>query len=244
MARRPSHKQLITSRPKAVQKTKRTSQSVKDAADAAESRSKSSKAVNAPTVAPNLKALITAKKDIPADKLDMLRGKAKRMRELQHDIDDLNVQVEAKEDELTTIATKEFPTLMEANGVRSIDLDAEGNLPAVVAKLQPFYSANLPKKNPDPGLNWLRQNNHGDLIKTIFTIALPVGNSKVAEKLRTFLKKEGIEYSAKESVHSATLTSFVKERFEEGEPPSPNVLGLLGAFVGKTVKLKTRKEDK
>lgn len=99
------------------------------------------------------------------------------------------------------------------------------------------------------GLDWLVENDFGDLIKTVVVVELPRGAledaKRIAEYVRLMPRSDGTNepagYSAsvEETVHWGTLTSFVKEQLKRPEVVLP--LEKLGAMVGRIAKIVKRK---
>lgn len=191
-----------------------------------------------------------AARPVNGDKLEKLRKKAAEARDLQLEIESLEEQLSLKRKDLTKILgggkeRGELVELLENSGVPSITLDARGNSPGFVAKLSTFYAASIPKDEAEAKKAFALltgKYDAGDLIKTQIVAAFGKGESGRADKLETAMQKQGVEYEKRTSVHSGTLTAFVRERFETGEPLPPKDLATLGAFVGKVVKLNQVKE--
>lgn len=178
------------------------------------------------------------------DRLEKIRGVMRRARDLDALIADLSDRLAAASGELSGLTTKNLPEMFEAVGIDHLGLVAEGNLPAYDADLRPYYSANIaagwPEERRERGFGWLESEGHGDLVKRTFTVDLPRGSEREAEKLRKALAKTKLAYAEKKGVHAGTLTAFVKEQVEKHGTTPP--LDLLGATVGKIVKLNKRKD--
>jgi hypothetical protein len=196
-------------------------------------------AKKAAAISPLVLAAIKASKDKQGDpkkSLEKLRKAVADTAALQKEINDLMVQVEAKQTTLSRIRNEDLPALFEGLETTSLTLAPSGNMPGFVAELKAFYSANLPdderrakafKKFP-----WLK-----DLTKNRFTIDFDKGDGKRAKALESTLKKSKVEYDNKVSVHASTLTSEIRRRFEDGKPLAPADMNLLGAYAGTVVKL-------
>jgi hypothetical protein len=172
------------------------------------------------------------------DKLDQVREMARAMRDLTLQVKDLEDQIEQKQRQLTQLSMKDLPDLFEQHNVRSIGLEAEGNLPAYDVVASPYYKAVLPKEE-DEGLRWLEANGHGDMIKRQYVVNLAMDTEQQATALRSFLEEHDLAFDEKETVPWTTLTAFVKEQIEKRKTIPP--LDILGATVGKIVKLKPKK---
>lgn len=180
----------------------------------------------------------------PQDKLDRIRDLAKAMRNLVRVIKDTEETLSANKVRKYNMEMKELPDLFDECNITNLSIGADGNLPAVDLKAEAYYKAVLPKDENDEvlpaGLDWLEKNKHGDLIKRVYTIPLAMDNVKTAKLLTAFLKKNKISFEAKRTVPWGTLTAFVREMIEKKHKALP--LEILGATVGKIVKMKPAKE--
>jgi len=139
------------------------------------------------------------------------------------------------EHELNELEFQAMPDLMHELGVEAIKLD-EGTL----LSLGMFYKASIPK---DPSLRekafkWLRANGHEGMIKREIIETFSAGADRVASQLVKQLEKLGIPFMDRESVHHATLTAFVREQHQKGNPHLP--LDAFGAYIGERVVMKER----
>lgn len=196
------------------------------------------------------------KPKIPTDKLDYIRNVAKAMRALAQEIEDAEAELSAKKIRMYNLQMKELPDLFDQYNIPSLTLGAEGNNPEVELEMKPYYKAVLPKDEDDnvlpAGLRWLDKNKHGDLIKRVFVVSLPRDSVAATKRLQQFLigpktKKKGptssrYQYEVKETVPWNTLTAFVREQIEAGRAKLP--LEILGATVGKIVKMKVARRTK
>jgi hypothetical protein len=132
-----------------------------------------------------------------------------------------------------------------AAGATSIELAAEGNLPAFTARLKPYYKANISAEWDDErrerGFKWLTDNEAGDLIKRAFTIEFGRTEGAEAERLRAVLEQLELSYNEKLAVNHQTLTAWFKERVEK-RLPLPEQLEVIGAQRGQIVEVKPVKE--
>ena len=98
-----------------------------------------------------------------------------------------------------------------------------------------YYSASIPKDKIDEALDWLRNNNHGDLIKNTVSIDYARGEDNAAEKMKQDLRTQGQSFTDKTGVHPQTLKAFVREQTESGKNLP---LDLLGAHIGQKTIIK------
>jgi hypothetical protein len=110
-----------------------------------------------------------------------------------------------------------------------------------------YYKASIPADNPDPGHNWLEENGHGDLIRNTIVVALPKESEEMAKEIETYIRQRYQEANVerKRAVPWASLTAWLKELWNA---PDPNKklppLDIMGATVGRIVKIKPPKKDK
>lgn len=193
------------------------------------------------------KAVASSKPAIDEDATTKLRGAIKKARGTQLEIEDLETQLAARKAELNTMFRDELPDLMDKIGSRSIELEGEGNQPPFIAKLVPYYYANIgadwPEEKRKAAFDWLESNGHGDLIKT--NVAVPFKREErkkaleLVEKLRADLN---LFPTIKEEVHFMTMKAWLREQVENrGELPP---LELIGGDVGRVVEIKPVKKGK
>lgn len=202
---------------------------------------KTSAAEDVETMDPQLLATIKGTKlQISEDKLDQIRAQCKVYRNLSLEIKDAELLLTEKKKKLTKMSMETLPELFAENNIPSITIGAEGNQPAMTMERKSFYKAVLPKRSEE-GLRWLEKNKHGDLIKRVFTVKLPMDSKKQADMLRKLVQKLDLAYEEKETVPWTTLTAFVKGMIEKRKKPVP--LDILGAMVGWIVEIKQERKD-
>ena len=100
-----------------------------------------------------------------------------------------------------------------------------------------FVSGSLPKDEAKraKALQWLKDNDGADNIKTILTVAFNTKQHNQAMAVADDLRKDGWPLTIGECVNVQTLQAFARERIRNGEKVDAETLGL---FVGKLVKIK------
>lgn len=185
-----------------------------------------------------LNAIKSSQSPMNEDALAAVRDMARSMRDLSLEIKELEERTAEKKKLLTQLSMTDMPDLFEQHHVRSIGLDAEGNLPAYDVTSKPYYHAVLPKEK-DAGLRWLEEEGHGDMIRRAYTVNLQKDSEEEARALRAFLEEHDMAFEEKETVPWTTLTAFVREQIEKRHKTPP--LDILGAFVGRKVELKPKR---
>ena len=189
-------------------------------------------------------SFVKAEKKIASeDKLKAIRDLVAEARSNEKKMSDLQEQLKELSAAVNDTYQKKLPDLYQEVGIDNISLPADGNYPAVDAKLQDYYSANIaagwaPERRQE-AFKWLEDHGHGDLIKTAVSAQLPREKRAAAKKLIALIEKAGFAAEVKEAVHSGTLSAWLKEQIELGAPIPP--LELIGGSIGKVVRLKERK---
>jgi hypothetical protein len=185
-------------------------------------------------------AVADAKTEPSPDKLVKVKEHVKKVRSL-------SVEIEARDERTTELKaeryqmlSKTLPDMFVELGIKTLELEPEGNYPAFVARAAPYYKANIAADWPDEkraaSYDWLRRNNLGDIIKTEFVIELGRGTAKQQKALKAALKKLKIPFSVSEGVSHSTLTAIFKDMVEkEGKVPP---LDVLGASMGTVVSVR------
>ncbi len=102
--------------------------------------------------------------------------------------------------------------------------------------------AGITEANKAAAFTWLRDNGHGDLIKRVIQVSFDRGQEAAADALLEVLATiEHKDAEDKTSVHTGTLTAFVKEQLKEGNPLDE---GLLGVYRRRYAEVKEPKAKK
>jgi hypothetical protein len=180
-----------------------------------------------------------------ADQLAAVRKKAAELRDLKLEEEQLNERLSAVERRIAEVEQRELPDLFDVAKIRTLGLEAEGNMPAVRIDVRPFYHANIspnwPPERRARAFGWLEAEGHGDMIKNEFRVSLGRGEEKAAKRLEAALAKLGVEYVRNKGVQWNVLTAFVREQVEKHNAAPPlDVLGATISRVAKIVKEKTK----
>jgi hypothetical protein len=196
---------------------------------------------------PSLAALFAkdgaAKADIPeGEKLTTARELAKELYMVDSSIAQLEQELEEAKKVRTELVQRKMPTYFDSIGIDRLGIPGS-EMDVVVEN---YYHANIPKDREEEAFNWLEENEHGDLIKTHLSMQFGRGElevaKKVTEQLAAMFRAEGVEPRGTEikmGVQWNTLTAFVREQTEMGNALP---LELLGATVGRIMKIKKRKK--
>jgi hypothetical protein len=182
-----------------------------------------------------------------SDKLQMIQSTAARARDLELEIADLNERLAEKTAALREITFNRLPALLMEAKLDFIGVPRDGNKMGVDYELKPYYSANIAagwdEEKRDKAFALLKTLKADGLIKAEVIARLPKGNLAQAKKLVAAAKKLKITATLKQSVHSGTLTAWLKELYEDrGKSLSTETLETLGASIGTYVRVTQRKD--
>lgn len=188
-------------------------------------------------------AALAAKRPALADAtIKEIRDKCAKARDLQKEIADLDERLTAKKNELDDVLRKEIPDALDAAGTKSFTLVAEGNLPELEVKVEPFYSASIAKswapEKRKAAFAYLESLGAGDLIKTVVSVAFKREEQKDVQEFIDLAEDQGFETEKEEAVHASTLKSWLKERTEKHQETTD--LEKIGGIIGRIAKLKEK----
>ena len=72
------------------------------------------------------------------------------------------------------------------------------------------------KERHNEAIKWLRDNDHGQIIKNAISIVYSMGTDDFAKELKDHLASDGVEFDTKTSVHFKPLETLVKSLLAEG----------------------------
>lgn len=129
------------------------------------------------------------------------------------------------EKEADRICQRELPDLFMDLNIKSMDGEDYR------ATLQHIVSATV--KDKDSAFPWLIEQGAESLIKTQVKVNLPKGHIDEAETLLKFAATLGGTGEAVQSVHAATLSKWLKERFSQGMTETPPSIDVFDANIVK-----------
>ncbi len=102
-----------------------------------------------------------------------------------------------------------------------------------------FTGGHISEKNKEPAFNWLRSNNHDDLIRHEIKVQMTPQQGNIAGAILDYLYREfEIMATDTQRVHPQTLSAFVREMIKAGTPVPEDIFGV---FIGKVAKI-TKKD--
>jgi len=153
---------------------------------------------------------------------------AERQLELEREKSKLEEQLKQVDQQLQKVSGVDIPTAMDAIGMSDFMLRS-GERITVERKVK----ASIPKAKQAAAFKWLRDNEHGSLIKNQVIAAFGRGEDEKAKELARKLDEQGMTVQQKESVHAQTLSAFVREQLAKAKDEGRTAelpLDLLGVF--------------
>jgi hypothetical protein len=177
--------------------------------------------------------------ELPADQLRLIRNTIATLRDEERRLEQQTSEAEATAKRITDLAEKYLPDMLDQVGLRRLTLEADATGPAVDAKLENYYRANIaaswPEAKREDAFKWLEENGHGDLIKIEVTVSFSREQAEMAKEFYQSLLLP-VQATMRKTVHAGTLKAWLREQVESQRPLPP--LELIGGAMGRTVKLK------
>jgi hypothetical protein len=170
----------------------------------------------------------------PVD-LNTIRKRASELRDAYLKKTDLENQVKLVENNIKKIEREELPEMFTQARISSVTVEATGNHPAFVAERGTVYNAKIPEDKRQAAFEWLEQNDHGDLVKSVINIFFGMQEHEERLRVMKILSDAKVQYYTNESVHHMTLKAFVKSEILKGHQIP---MDLLGVFVFDEIKIK------
>jgi len=146
-----------------------------------------------------------------SDKLDTLKGHAKRQVELEDEIAALAKQMEDRQKELNKLRVETLPLAFAALQLTSIGV---GN---TLVRVETGVDARLPNEEKEPekrkkAMQWLVDNQHQGIIKVFMECQFGKGDFDLAMTISEYIKKKyKLPVIVSEAVHAATYKALMRD---------------------------------
>lgn len=154
----------------------------------------------------------------------------KAAKELKELIDEAEGEIAKMKESLRKLQEEEMPELFSEAGVAGIILPN-----GVTVQVDTSIHCGIPAERKEEAFEWLRGNNHGDLIKNEFTVKFGRKEDNYVGEFRATAEKLGLKYDNKQKVEPMTLKAFVKEQMRSGVQLPQD---LFGVFIRRVVNIK------
>ena len=138
--------------------------------------------------------------------------------------------VKASKEQLRRLIEEDLPNKLAEIGLTKVETTSGDKV-----EVKPFYKGHISKERMAEAYKWLRQNNHGDMIKNEIKTVFGKGEDGKSITLKKLLNDSGISFTDKESVHPQSLNAFIREQTEKGKALPHD---LLGVHIGQIAKIK------
>lgn len=147
-----------------------------------------------------------------------------------------NLKEEQKQLEISykRITEDEMPGLLDEIGISGVALPT-GEYIGIDTSIH----CSIPKQVEDPAFQWLRDNNHSDLIKNELKIKFGRSEDNMVGEIKTKAHELGLNYEEKATVHSMTLRAFAKEQMKSGVNLPQD---LFDVYIRRVVDVKANKK--
>ena len=179
----------------------------------------------------NLEQLTTI--NIKTDEVKEISEACNKLTSQNQKVETIQKSLEEAEEEARRLSEEVIPTLMQQAGVSSIKLDNGTSV-----EVSPYYYAKISEDKKVEAFKWLRENDHGDLIKNNVSVSFGKGEDSNAVNLKSELEAKGLVVDQKQDVHWQTLRGFVKEQIEKNKTIPSETFGL---YIANRTKIKTNK---
>ena len=179
----------------------------------------------------NLEQLTTI--NIKTDEVKEISEACNKLTSQNQKVETIQKSLKEAEEESRRLSEEVIPTLMQQAGVSSIKLDNGTSV-----EVSPYYYAKISEDRKAEAFQWLRENNHGDLIKNNVSVSFGKGEDSNAVNLKSELEAKGLVVDQKQDVHWQTLRGFVKEQIEKNKTIPSETFGL---YIANRTKIKTNK---
>ena len=155
-----------------------------------------------------------------------------KLLDIQKEVTTLEDQLKNKKAEELKLSEQDIPNLMQKTGVSLLKLTDGSSV-----EIKPYYGARIPASRTDEAFDWLRENNHGDLIKNNVTLTFGRNQDNEAKSIVDDLRNRGHNVKQAEKVEPMTLKAFVREQIEKGKDVPAD---LFGVYVATRTKITTK----
>jgi hypothetical protein len=169
------------------------------------------------------------------NKLAQLASLVQRMRQAQDYVQSLEGDLAKAQENLRKIQEDLIPSLMSSLSIESTTM-SDGT----VLKVEKFYSPSVTEENKEAFYHWLRENEHGGLIKNVVSVALGRNSDNEQALLLSLLTENGFEPEQKLKIEPMTLKAWVKEQMTNGVELPPSIT----VFSGQKAKIVPPKKSK
>jgi hypothetical protein len=168
---------------------------------------------------------------IADDALSGISALARRAKELEKELDDMEQSLKERKDQYRKLTEESIPEALATMGMKSFRMDDGSSI-----EIKPFYGASIPEGRRAEAYEWLRKRGFDDIIKNTVSVRFGRGEDELCARLVRLLRETGYPLEQTEKVEPMTLKAWVREQVERGnEFPQE----LFGAYIGQKAVIKS-----
>ena len=168
---------------------------------------------------------------IKNEDLSSVGALAKRAKELQAEIKELEDTMEERMQQQRKLLEETIPAMLQELGMSDFTM-ADGSKITV----KPFYSASIKDDNRAQAYEWLRDNGYDDIIKNTVSVRFGRGEDGLCDTLLNQLREQNYPVEQAQKIEPQTLKAWVREQVERG---SVFPTELFGVYVGQRATIKS-----
>ena len=162
-------------------------------------------------------------KNLQDDDLSGLSKLIQRQMQLDTMIEDMDQAAKELKRERDILSQETIPTKMQELGINETTMK-DGSKVTV----KEGFHCRIPKAREDEALQYLKDNDLGDIIKNQVATSFGTGEDNMAGDLAGYIQQNyGITPDVKKSVHPSTLKATLKKRHEEGLSDPDDLFGIF-----------------
>lgn len=170
------------------------------------------------------------------------------LRGLDEELAAADAEVKRVKEQIQECERRTIPDLMTGAGVEKVVLEGGQEL-----SLRARWEGHISAAQEEDAFRWLRAHGHGGLIKNQISVSLGPQEEQRAAGLLALLEKHGYASESKQTVHAATLKSWLKEMFSKPDIPEEQLppRKLFGVFdwveahiPGRSKRKKSKKSER
>ena len=162
-------------------------------------------------------------RNLQDDDLSGLSKLIQRQLDLDSEIENMEETLKDMKRERDILSSETIPTKMQELGINETTMK-DGSKVTV----KEGFHCRIPKAKEEEALQYLKDNDLGDIIKNMVSTSFGTGEDNMAGDLAGYIESNfGITPDVKKSVHPSTLKATLKKRHEEGLSDPDDLFGIF-----------------
>lgn len=168
---------------------------------------------------------------ISNDSLNSIGALAKRAKQLEKEIEELDTTVKERKEQLDKLLGEAIPGMLQELGMKNFTMNDGSTI-----TVKPFYSASIKEEKRALAYEWLRDNGYDDIIKNTVSVRFGRGEDELCDTLLSQLREHNYPVEQAQKIEPQTLKAWVKDMVERGaEFPTET----FGVYIGQKATIKS-----